>query len=667
MSATSAGHVSPPGRLDWIRERASVLSERRVPTIVLAVLVMVLTWTPRLTYPTPGLDPSWGGGLYFAIEQGLDFGDQFVFTYGPLGFLNIPVNWDTDLATISFLWLATLHLLLCFSLIAALRRSIGAPLATLVSFLVIAEMSFNETAFVLGIALSFAALRLDRGRHSVTTLAIVGAAFAAIMTLVKLSIGPPLVAIFVVSLIGARARRWEYAAFAGTFVVAFLALWLITGQELGDLPGYVTNGREIISGYSEAMVANDGSDWVRSLAPLAAALVAIGFTAGAWFTDLRDARARLFGTLAAAIFAFSLFKEGVVRMDLGHLLIYFSTMALAWFALPWSRQRRLLLAGGGVALSFAALAISFDTAPSSVRDPLNAWNSVKIARSEIDQLLRPGERTYKSNFARGFVQSHYAVEQPALDELEGHTVAVEPAEIALTWAYELDWDPLPVIQGYSAYTSELDELNADAVADPDGPERIVRANTGKPPGKEGQLRVIDGRFPAWDPPATAIAELCNFVPLDTTDRIQVLGRVPDRCSEPRPIGSVESAYGETVDVPEAGPGEVVFVRIEGAEVSGLESLRSLLYRAKMRSVLVNGERRYRLVPGTSGDGLMLRGDPRVVGTGPFAQAPQAETISLDGTDGDLRFDFYAMSVEDAPGDWESDGTHRRKGPEQSGG
>ena len=121
--------------------------------------------------------------------------------------------------------------------------------------------------------------------------------------------------------------------------------------------------------------------------------------------------------------------------------------------------------------------------------------------------------------------------------------------------------------------------------------------------------------------------------------------MPDRCGEPRPAGTVEASYGEAVDVPAPRPGEVVFVRIHGAEVSGLEAIRSLLYKAKERRAIVDGERDYRFIPGTAEDGLLLRGSPRIVGSGPFAQAPQAETLELTGPSGDLRYDFYAMTVD----------------------
>ena len=83
-------------------------------------------------------------------------------------------------------------------------------------------------------------------------------------------------------------------------------------------------------------------------------------------------------------------------------------------------------------------------------------------------------------------------------------------------------------------------------------------------------RAIDGRYPAWDPPAQALATLCHFAPISTDDRFQVLARTDDRCGDPQAAGSVVAREGEVVDVPAAGAGEVVFARIEGAGVSGLE-------------------------------------------------------------------------------------------------
>ena len=115
---------------------------------------------------------------------------------------------------------------------------------------------------------------------------------------------------------------------------------------------------------------------------------------------------------------------------------------------------------------------------------------------------------------------------------------------------------------------------------------------------------------------------------------------------PQLIRSVDAGSGTTVPVPEPGPGEVVFVRIDGAGVSGLERLSSFLLHARTRRLIVNGAQSYRLIPGTASDGLLLWGSDRIAAGGAFSQIPQARTIQLTGANGDLRFSFFRMRVRE---------------------
>lgn len=644
MSVESTASTETVG----LRDRIAPVLDRRVPTALLALLVMLATWRTAIANPIAGLDMSWGAGLQMAIKDGIAFGSDVVFTYGPLGFLALPVNWFTDLASIAFVWQVLLHFSLCLALVWALRRSIGAALATLVAFIAIAIFPFIEIAFPIALALCVLALRKDRPDHAIWIVAIAGAFFAAVLSLMKLSIGPPVLVMCALAMFGARASRVQLASFAAVFIASFVGLWLASGQALGDLIDYATNGRQIISGYSEAMTAADGSPNERVVRLLVAVVVAIGFTAGANFAGYRDRRARWFGTAIAALMAFVLFKEGVVRMDPPHLSIYLSTMVLGWLALPWERTRfsRGLLAAGTVALVAAAVPAAQTIRPGMIDNDLNAVAGIEEAVDETALFFDTDKRSIRAELTKVFMQNTYKLDDQTLAELEGHTVSVEPWEIAIAWAYDLDWQPLPVFQGYSAYTRELDELNAAAVSSDSGPDRILRAEVPAAFGSDPAL-AIDDRYPAWDPPAQALAELCHFEPLHTQGAYQVLGRVPDRCSEPVEVGSVEAADGEAVAVPAPGPGQVVFARVHGAEVSGLELIRTMLYRAHFRYATLGDGTRYRLVPGTAVNGLMLRGDPAVTGTGTFAQAPQTETIAITAAGGDLRYDFYAMDVEAA--------------------
>jgi hypothetical protein len=88
------------------------------------------------------------------------------------------------------------------------------------------------------------------------------------------------------------------------------------------------------------------------------------------------------------------------------------------------------------------------------------------------------------------------------------------------------------------------------------------------------------------------------------------------------------------------------VRIDGIEVSGLEKLRSALYRGLQRQITFDGGRSYRLVPGTAADGIVLRVPKRADYPGPFAldQATNTVTVNKSGRRGDVRLRFFSMPI-----------------------
>src|SRR4051794_27622935 len=78
-----------------------------VATLALALAA----WPVPGMQPRAGLDPSWQIALHMAASDRLTYGRDVVFTYGPLGFLSIPltVTVPTAVASIAFtivLWFA---------------------------------------------------------------------------------------------------------------------------------------------------------------------------------------------------------------------------------------------------------------------------------------------------------------------------------------------------------------------------------------------------------------------------------------------------------------------------------------------------------------------------------------------------------------------------------
>jgi hypothetical protein len=617
------------------------LLSRHPPSWLLGLLVALLGWRVGMTPPSVGLDSSWNGGLAMAVHDGLQWGSEIVFTYGPLGFMNGQGVWFGDLGAIGLLYICGLFVAFCVTLVWALRRALPPWAAVPIAFVVVTVLPLVEESIVVAALIALGALARERSSRALTALILGGASFAAVEVLIKFSAGPVIAAFFLIALIGLRVRPWQIAAYLGLLAAEVLALWLITGQSLGEIPGFLRNTYEIVSGFSPAMITTtDVPAWQVTAATVAAAVTAVGLVLASTRGGYRDTRARWAAAALMALAAFTVFKEGVVRTDAGHLSLFFSTSCVLLIAIPWTRARRWWLLAGIAVI----VAIGWPVRPEGQTNSTDVLANVEHAWEQVRNLASAGRRQELIDQGREGMKGIYKLEPATLAALRGHTVTVEPWEIGAAWAYDLDWQPLPVFQNYSAYTSRLDRINSEALADPAGPERILRENAGLV-YPEFPTRSIDGRFPGWDPPQQARTALCHFAVVEATVRWQVLARRPNRCGSSRPLGSVEADPGEAVDVPAPGPGEVVWARIDGVEVSGFERLLSLLAHPRTRHAIVDGERSYRLIAATATDGLMLRSSSGIGGRGAFAQVPQARTLAVTGAGGKLRFSFFAMRVE----------------------
>jgi hypothetical protein len=612
-----------------------ILKRRSVPVWAVGVVVALITWRISFGMPAVGVDPSWIGGLYMAVHDGRDFGTQIVFSYGPLGFLAWPDLWYSDLAALAFVYSAALYLVFSCTLVWALSRSLGKLGAAVVAFLFLASApDLEQIPIVLAVAWGLAAMREDRAPFAISLFVVGGASLSAVETLVKLSLGPPIFLICLIALAGARASRRQWIAFLGLSVTEMVALWLLTGQPLGGLVDYAVNGEQILSGYNEAMALKAAPGWE---AP-AILLVAIGVVVGSAAAKYRDSRARWCGVGLVGLASFVIFKYGIVRYEPNHLAIGLSTALALWLVIPWARTRVAILLAGAALIGFVAI----HAYPNTPR--LDAIENLTVFGDQAEILVSPGRRNEMVDSARATLQADYRLDPSTLAQLRGKRVDIDPSEIGVAWAYGLDWSPLPVFQNYSAYTADLDRLNAEEVEDPSGPQLILRENPAGIDPLTG-TRSFEGRHPAWDPPAQNLAVVCNFAPLETTENWQVLARIPNRCGKPELTSSKDGGPGTVVSVPQAGPGEIVFVRIHGVAVSGLEELRSLLWRPGYRFAILNdGAATYRIVPGTAMDGLMVSRDPDLDSPGAFAQIPAVQDIRLEGVSGTFRYDFYRVRV-----------------------
>lgn len=607
------------------------------PVWITSVVLALVTWPKGIADPGVGVDFSWIAGLYMALEEGKHFGTEVVYTYGPLGFLAWPVLWSSWLPVLAYLHFCVIYLAFTAVLTWSLNRTVGLLAAAIIVFFSFSAVGFSsQLPLLIAVGLSFAAMRVERPDAAVGVLVVGGGLLCAIEPLVKLSVGPPTVAVILLGLIGARANRRQWALFATIAVSGFFILWFLAGQGLGNLWDYAINGSEVISGYGEAM----GFDAAETWEAVAIVAFALGLVALIHRAEFRDARARWLATALTAVAAYVVFKYGTTQfLKAGPPVVALMSLLAIFMMAPWPRRRAgvflsTLVVLGLITLHAFSVPTSFDIAPK-----LNSF------RKSAQLVLRPGDRQDRVDSSRVSLQETLKVPPGILAAVGDKPVAIEPWEIVVAWAYDLDWRPLPVFQNFTAYTARLDRLNAGVVEDPDGPQVLLRKMPNGPiplGGREG----FYARQPNWDPPEQNLAAVCNFIPILSEGEWQVLSRIPDRCGQPKLVASHSGDPGETIPVPQAGRDELVVLHLEGAEVEGLERVASLFWRPTERHAALDGDKYgYRLVPGTTADGLIISADPLLDRKVNLVELPRVRNVSIEGASGPLQFDFYRIKLD----------------------
>lgn len=627
------------------RERSRLLRVA-LSTPFLGSLMAFLAWPIVSATPSAGTDASWVAALYMALEDGLQFGTQFVFAYGPLGFLEQPVLYDGGLWVVALLYGTAVYVALAVALLWATRRAMPLPAAGAIVYALLAIGHLEAAALLLTFVLCVAGLSRIAPRWYPLALATAGGLLGAIELLAKLNYGITVIALCLIALLGMSDGKRSLPVFGGTLIGGVLLLWLLTGQEVSNLGAFATNSLQVLSGYSEAMGVNVSDvEWQRPWA-VAAVILLVGAAALSGRDEPQARRIALI--VLTATFGFLVFKQSFVRQGLGNAQDFFPLMLGAGLGLSWRLLDKIprLPSHAGVVAVLAPLAVLTVVAfpGSSLSRALAPGDHAEFLGEDVRALFSPAERRELSQQGSERMRSYYEIDRETLSLVRAREVAVEPWEIGAAWAYDLRWHPLPVIQGYQAYTPELDELNAQALSGSDRPMAILRHNTAAFGDTIGAS--IDERSSSWDPPAAARAMLCNYRSVRATRSWQVLYPTADRCGRPRLLGRVTTRTDEAIQVPPPPPAGIVFARVKGLEVDGPEKIRTFLYRARARWATVNGETSWRIVPATLGDGLMLRADKRVDFPTPFTLAPQARTISfkLAGSEREVEVEFYAEQI-----------------------
>lgn len=566
-----------------------------------------------------------------ATQHGLDFGTQIVFSFGPLGFLDFPGAYFVDLGRLAFVWSALVHLSFCIALLWASRRAFGLLVGLAIAIFA-AALQIADPILVFAAVVGTAALLGEWSDRARLLLALGAGALAGMQLLGSLRVGPTLVVMGLAVLLGLPGRRRTVPAFVAALVLSFSVFWLVTGQGFADVGDYLVNTASVLSGYSSSMVYVLPGRWWQFPALALAVLILATLTflgGGKWDLPRRLALAAM---VAAVVFL--MYKHSIVRSSPGGTGVCLAALLGIGLGLASYVRRSQAVAAVAVLIGLAYLGNQETFSPVTFDFEARGESFVE----QLKYVVRPGGMEEQQRAGKEAMQALYRLTPEQLALLRKGTVHVASLESGVAYAYDLDWDPLPIFQQYTAYTKRLDEVNAAKLESSSAPDSILWENqtavdptfaaVRPPPG------TIDGRLPAWDSPAEMVQMLCHYRVEAWSERWAILRHSPDRCLPQRLLRTVTVASGETVNLPRTKPNEALLVRVSGLGVEGLEKLRTLLFRVAKRNAILNGQS-WNVIPGTAEDGLLLRIPPWADYPGKFMLGMDAKTVSFGSEDATL--------------------------------
>jgi hypothetical protein len=567
-----------------------------------AVLVLLGQWQPLLFFsysPEP-----WILVLSEAASGKYGFGTDVVFTSGPLSDLYTRLFNPETVATmvvVSYALIAVQVALL--TTLAARSQSLFLPLLLFSAF----YFTISRDVLLMSTPLLVALVALGRpAERWSTALTLAGAVASAVSTLVKFSVFPLSVGLFLlVDLNRLRFRQVPLAAIC--YGTAFYLSFVLLAPAGSDFLGYFTGSLETSSGYSSAMaIVGPWTDLALYAALLAAsvlALIAIERRRredGGTFELSAAAR-----VVATAVFLWLSFKIGFVRHDL-HVLTAFASLTVAVSAYGLSRAPAsgaalfpaAILAAVVVAAGFySPLRLALDPGtryplPTTLRDLLLA-TPTEIQRT-IGFLGDPRAWLADHQKKREAFLSTLASMSP-IDELDGTIDSIASNQSTLIGA-GLAYRPRPTIQEYTTYTSALIERNRAFFAGANGPDFVLF-----------DPATIDDRLPALAEGSSWPILLSRFAPHQMTSDGVLLRRRREPLGEILSAGeSGEARMGDSLPI-EFGS-EPLFLSLD-LRLSLPGRLLDVLYRPAfvyLGVTPVGGrEQVYRLVPAIAREGFVV--------------------------------------------------------------
>lgn len=454
---------------------------------------IILYLLPKDLFISPGadIDASWKIALNLAWKEGLIWGKDIIFTYGPLGFLStkLPVYTSKVLIVLFSIFISANGIYFIHTIFKKISNTYDLIFMSCLffftgEFLFTGEFPFMYTAITLYFYFLFNAfLFLQKNR-------ILNLGIASIICLItfyiKVNAGLILnvVLLFFLSFIFFKKTVSRKVTLLISIGHYFL-LWALSFVLQTDFLSYIVNSFPIINSYNDAMVFLS-----RDFFYLIYILVVISVIAIAYLSSLKKlfkSQFEIFLLFNILFFVFITFKQGFVRADDFHTIIFIE------------------------GISFIILLIYLFSEITTIKTNIY-YGVIVIGIFSISNLRDYRASSFKTNTGLNHLlakdnlndKKQRALPQRIIKDIGSQTVDVLGYETSFIYHNHLNYNPRPIIQSYSVYDPKLIELNYHKYDSKTSPDYVLY-NFGS----------IDERHPFWDESLIYLPLLQNYTVFDT--------------------------------------------------------------------------------------------------------------------------------------------------------
>lgn len=448
-------------------------------------------------YAWISLDPSWTIGLNYLKQKSLTWGNDLVFTYGPLGQLCTRVGWGEN----RFLFLF-FDLFVFYNWFRIFYKSLSNSKNIILTILMIVFVVVVFPDWI-GIANAFILLLFqifwlrdnieNQSKESYIILSII----SVLMLFVKFNTGLFVLPLYYVLLIYNRFNKKITLNYFLLFLLLpiLLIFGLLLVFKISPLE-YIKSALEIVSGYNSVMYLENQIPNSLTYVKYIGILLIFALIVNLYLNKKLKNIEKLFVLGISVLSFFLIYKQAFVRADIGHINEFFVYIFLLIFVV-------------------SDLHIYVKNYITSIALLGAICMSIYFLNTNKEKVFYLTEKISKKEYFNGFVnfsnasglhinEGYSKLPDSFLNKIGNNTVDVYPWNIQMLIENKLNYHNRPIIQSYSCYTKSLEQKNFQHYNSESAPKYVIY-----------EYESIDYRYPMFDESLVHLALKKNYTIVDS--------------------------------------------------------------------------------------------------------------------------------------------------------